>query len=71
MKMQIMERLKRKRSAKDWCVITALAVAVSIEFADAAFGLNGIASSKNLAASNLVDVADVVAGAAAAWFMYS
>jgi len=70
MKTPIMECLKRKRSTKDWCVIAALTLAVLLEFADAAFGLNGLASGANLAASNLVDVADVIAGGAAAWFMH-
>lgn len=51
-------------------MIAALTLAVLLEFADAAFGLNGLASGANLAASNLVDVADVIAGGAAAWFMH-
>ena len=67
MMMSTMEWLKRKRSVKDWFAIAVLAVAVTVEFADAAFGLNGLASSTNLAASNLVEIADVIDGVTAAW----
>lgn len=71
MKRQIVKILKRKRSAKNWCAIGVLTFAVSLELMDAAFGLTSLAADREWATSNVIDVADVVVGATAAWLLRS
>lgn len=63
--------IKRKRSIKDWCAISVLTCAVAIEIADAAFGFRELSTGPELAASNVVDLADVMIGVAAAWVMHA
>lgn len=70
MRNSIVKSLKRKRSKKDWCVIAILSFAVTIELADAAFGIKGLANGSDFAASNVIDVADVMIGAAATWVLH-
>jgi len=70
MKNSIVKSLKRKRSMKDLCSIAILVVAVAVELTDAAFGIKGLATGSDLAASNVVDVADVMVGAASAWVLH-
>lgn len=70
MRTPIVIFLKQKCSVKRWSAVAVLAVAVTVELVDAVFGIKGLASSSDFAASNIVDVADVVVGGAAAWMLH-
>lgn len=70
MNTKITSILMRKRSAKDWSAIVVLGFALAVGVIDAAFGINGLATTSDLAASNVVDVADVIIGVAAAWLLH-
>lgn len=66
---RISEYLARRRSGKEWAVLTILALALLVELLDAGIGIKGDAGGRLFASESIVDLADVAVILAAAWLI--